>query len=321
MPEVSVVIPTRSRSRMLAVALRSALSQRDADLEVIVVDDGSTDDTEAMVAAMSDPRVHLIRDEVSGGVSAARNRGIAAAVGEWVAFLDDDDVWAPDKVVRQLDAATAAGRKWVYAGDVNVDSNLRILDGASPPPPDEVVASLQRFNAVPSGASNVVVRADLLAAAGNFDPQLTTNEDWDMWIRLASYGAPAWVCRPLVAYRIHSGNAALDPTPMITEPEVIATRYGLAIDRAGNYRRAAWACLRRGRRWEALRYYGRAVALGDMRSAARALMVLVHPAAGSGDPFRLQRARSGGDEWVAEVAEWLEKIVSHSARDSGDRLT
>jgi glycosyltransferase involved in cell wall biosynthesis len=321
MPEVSVVIPTRSRSRMLAVALRSALWQRDVNMEVIVVDDGSTDDTEAMVRAVSDSRVHLIREEVPGGVSAARNRGIGAAVGEWVAFLDDDDVWAPDKVVRQLDAAATAGRDWVYAGDVNVDSNLHILDGGPPPPPDEVVASLQRFNAVPSGASNVVVRADLLAAVGNFDPQLTTNEDWDMWIRLAGYGPPAWVCSPLVAYRLHSGNAALDPTPMITEPEIIATRYGLNLDRAGSYRRAAWACLRRGRRLAALRYYGHAVALGDIRSAARALMALVHPAAGSGDPFQLQRARSDGDEWAAEVAEWLEKIVFHSVRDSGDRLT
>jgi glycosyltransferase involved in cell wall biosynthesis len=311
MPEVSVVIPTRSRSRMLAVALRSVLCQRDVDLEVVVVDDGSTDDTAAMVAG-TDPRVHLIRNEVSGGVSAARNSGIAAAVGEWIAFLDDDDVWAPDKIVRQLDAATTAGREWVYAGDVNVDSDLRILNGAPPPAPDEVVASLQRFNAVPSGASNVVVRADLLAAAGNFDPQLKTNEDWDMWIRLAGYGPPAWVCSPLVAYRIHSGNAALEPTPIITEPEIIASRYGLHIDRAGNYRRAAWACLRRGRRWAALRYYGHAVARGDTRSAARALMVLVHPAAGSGDPFHLQRAPSGSDEWVAEVAEWLEKIAIDS---------
>ena len=303
MPEVSVVIPTRSRSRMLAVALRSALSQRDADLEVIVVDDGSTDDTEAMVAAMSDPRVHLIRDEVSGGVSAARNRGIAAAVGEWVAFLDDDDVWAPDKVVRQLDAATAAGRKWVYAGDVNVDSNLRILDGASPPPPDEVVASLQRFNAVPSGASNVVVRADLLAAAGNFDPQLTTNEDWDMWIRLASYGAPAWVCRPLVALRIHPDSASLNMPKILEEMDIIAHRYSLPVDRPRHLRWAAWTVLRAGRRCEALRYYGRAVALGDFKSALRAGVALIHPG------LPAQRAQEPANDWTDEARSWIDRLA------------
>ena len=317
MPDVSIVIPTRNRSGMLAVALRSALSQRQVDFEVIVVDDGSSDNTAAMVAALSHPRVQLLRQEVSEGVSAARNRGVAVAAGEWVAFLDDDDLWAPDKLVRQLEATTAARRGWVYAGDVNVDSHLRVLGGGPPPAPDQVVSSLEHYNAVPSGASNVVVRRDLLAAAGPFDPQLKTNEDWDMWIRLAGRGPPAWVCSPLVAYRVHPGNAALDPAPMITEPEIIAGRYGIRLDRAGNYRRAAWACLRRGKRRAALRYYGRAVALGDLKSAARIVMMLAHPGGRSGDPFRLQSTRSQSDEWVAEARAWLEKVAPKSRANSG----
>jgi hypothetical protein len=317
MPDVSVVIPTRSRSGMLAQALRSVLSQRDVDFEVIVVDDGSTDDTAAMVTAMPDRRVHLIRQETAEGVSAARNRGSAAAAGRWVAFLDDDDLWAPDKLVRQLEAATAAGRRWVYAGDVNVDSDLRVLNGGPPPAPDEVVASLERYNAVPSGASNVVVRRDLLAAVGPFDPQLKTSEDWDMWIRLARRGPPSWVCSPLVAYRVHPGNAVFNVAPMITEPEIIAARHGIRLDRAGNYRRAAWTCLRGGNRHEALRYYWRAAVLGDFKSIARFLMVFVHPAARSGDPFRLQSTRPDGNEWIAEARGWLQRIAPESVQDSG----
>jgi glycosyltransferase involved in cell wall biosynthesis len=303
MPDVSVVIPTRSRSGMLAQALRSVLSQRDVDLEVIVVDDGSTDDTAAMVTAMTARRVHLIRQETAEGVSAARNRGIAAAAGRWVAFLDDDDLWAPDKLVRQLEAATAAGRRWVYAGDVNVDSDLRVLDGGPPPAPDQVVSSLERYNAVPSGASNVMVRRDLLAAAGPFDPQLQTSEDWDMWIRLARRGPPSWVCSPLVALRIHSGSASFNMPKVLEEIEVVAARYSLAIDRARHLRWTAWTYLQGGKRRQALRYYGRAIALGDYRSAARAAVALIKPSVGS------LPSKHPASSWTAEAQVWISKMA------------
>jgi glycosyltransferase involved in cell wall biosynthesis len=93
-PDVSVVIPTRDRSRLLVLALRSALRQREVDLEVVVVDDGSGDDTPEVVAGLRDARVHLVRHPGPHGVSAARNSGIAAARGRWIAFLDDDDLAA-----------------------------------------------------------------------------------------------------------------------------------------------------------------------------------------------------------------------------------
>ena len=137
-PEVSVVIPTRDRSRLLALTLRSVRWQRGVDLEVLVVDDGSTDDTAEVVAAIADPRIRLVRQPVAQGVSAARNRGIAEAGGTWVAFLDDDDLWAPDKLVRQLQAAHQTGRAWVYTGEVNVDQQLRVIDGV--PPIDMTIA-------------------------------------------------------------------------------------------------------------------------------------------------------------------------------------
>jgi glycosyltransferase involved in cell wall biosynthesis len=289
---------------MLAVALRSALSQRQVDFEVIVVDDGSSDNTAAMVAALSHPRVQLLRQEVSEGVSAARNRGVAVAAGEWVAFLDDDDLWAPDKLVRQLEATTAARRGWVYAGDVNVDSHLRVLGGGPPPAPDQVVSSLEHYNAVPSGASNVVVRRDLLAAAGPFDPQLKTNEDWDMWIRLAGRGPPAWVCSPLVALRLHSGGASLNMQAVLEEIEIIAARYSLAVDRVRHFRWAAWTCLQGGKRREALRYYGRAVALGDYKSVARAAVTLINPSVSArrSDPQPANAWTSKAQVWIARLA-------------------
>ena len=108
---------------------------------MIVVDDGSTDDT-AAVAAAADPRVVVRRNRQAAGVSAARNHGIAAARGDWIAFCDDDDLWAPDKLARQLEAAERARLDWVYTGDVNVDDGLHVLSGGPPPDPAEVMALL-----------------------------------------------------------------------------------------------------------------------------------------------------------------------------------
>ena len=125
-PTVTVVIPTRDRVRLLTShALPSALSQEGVVLEVIVVDDGSSDGTEESVAAIQDERLSLVRHEQPRGVSAARNTGIAAARGEWLAFLDDDDLWSPLKVSRQLETAAAVGARWVYAASLVVDEQTR----------------------------------------------------------------------------------------------------------------------------------------------------------------------------------------------------
>ena len=127
-PFVSVVVPSHNRARLLSRTLQSILAQQMGDLEVVVVDDGSTDDT-ASVAAAADPRVVVLRNEAPAGVSAARNRGIAAARGAWMAFCDDDDLWSPEKLAHQLAAAERARADWVYSGDVNVDDGLRVLSG------------------------------------------------------------------------------------------------------------------------------------------------------------------------------------------------
>jgi glycosyltransferase involved in cell wall biosynthesis len=305
MPEVSVVIPTRNRSRLLALTLHSVRWQHGVDLEVVVVDDGSTDDTAPIVAALADPRIRLVRHASPQGVSAARNRGVAEAGGAWVAFLDDDDLWAPDKLTSQLQAAHQSGRAWVYTGDVTVDERLRVVDGAPPAPPERVVQQLRRHNAVPAGASNVMVRADVLARAGGFDPELRNNEDWDLWIRLARLGPPAWVCRPLVAYRMHPGNASKNMDRMLQELEVIGRRYRIPVDRAAHYRWAGWTCLRAGRRGAALRYYAYAVSAGDLTSVARAVVTLVHPGVAEGRMTRQRRPGSPGQRWVAEAQAWL----------------
>jgi glycosyltransferase involved in cell wall biosynthesis len=308
MPHISVVIPTRNRRHLLKLALGSVLRQADVDTEVIVVDDASTDDTAEMVSGLANRRIRFLRQPLCSGVSASRNRGIGEATGEWIAFLDDDDLWAPQKLTQQLEAAEAARRTWVYAGDVNVDEGLRVLTGTPPPTPDEVMASLPRYNPVPTGASNVMVRADALAEAGPFDPQLRRTEDWDMWIRLARAGPPACVPHPLVAYRFHGANVLNDTKAIIEEPDLLAVRYGIPVDRAAMQRRAAWSCLRAGHRLCAARHYARAVALGDVKSLGRAAVALFHPAVGSERLFGLVRGARVGRQWKREAQAWLDEL-------------
>ena len=263
MPEVSVVIPTRNREQILLQTLRSVLAQRDVGMEVVVVDDGSDDGTRSSVESLGEPRVKLIANDRSQGVATARNRGLAHSAGFWIAFLDDDDLWAPDKLSRQLASARDLGRGWVYAGAVAVDEALRVISGGTsplPPLPEDAVRELPFRNTVPAGASNVVVCRDLLNAAGFFDPKLRHMADWDLWIRLGLRGAPAVVPRALVAYRVHQGNASLDTETIPKELRVIEQRYasargGLPIDRAYVHRWVAWSRLRAGDRRGALTAY------------------------------------------------------------------
>jgi glycosyltransferase involved in cell wall biosynthesis len=299
-PRVSVVTPTRDRHDMLSGALASALGQRGVELEVIVVDDGS--DPPVSEGLVSDHRLRVARHDTSAGVSAARNTGIEQARAPWIAFLDDDDLWAPDKITSQLNAAEKADAAWAYGGDVTVDDDLRVIAGEPPPSPGEVMADLESFNSVPAGASNVIVRADALAAAGPFDPSLKTSEDWDMWIRLARCcGPPAAASRPLVACRMHRGSASSNMDVVLAEIETIATRYDVPIDRRRHYRWAAWTALRAGRRLESIVRYLQATARGDVGALGRIAVVVLNPT--------LARRRDNPrNEWTAEAVRWIERL-------------
>jgi glycosyltransferase involved in cell wall biosynthesis len=205
MPEVSVIIPTRSRWELLERwALPTALAQA-VDLEIVVVDDGSTDETAERLAELTDARVRVVRRDVSGGMAAARNAGIAAARGEWVAFLDDDDLWAPQKLRIQIDAALREGAAFAYAAAVAVDRSATVLGSLYLPPADELAEKLRRACVVPAGCSNVVVHADVLREVGGFDERFRHLADWDLWLRLSDCQAVA--CEEvLVAYVLHPTN-------------------------------------------------------------------------------------------------------------------
>jgi glycosyltransferase involved in cell wall biosynthesis len=205
-PEVSVVIPTRNRWRLLSShALPSALAQEDVDFQVLVVDDGSTDETPAQLAELADPRLRVLRNDRSLRLPGARNAGARIADGAWLAFLDDDDLWSPRKLRSQLDCARESDAGWVYGRAVVVDGKLRVLEDDPFPAPGELPSLLLGGNWIPGGGSNVAVRADVFRQSGGFDERLRFFEDWDLWLRLLDDGPPA-ACDEVVVARVEHGD-------------------------------------------------------------------------------------------------------------------
>jgi glycosyltransferase involved in cell wall biosynthesis len=302
-PDISVVIPTRNRRELLALTLRTVCEQKDVDLEVIVVDDGSEDDAAAdVVAERADSRVRLIRNPTSQGVSATRNRGITAAVGQWVALCDDDDLWAPEKLKEQLRAAHRSGRSWVYAGAVKIDAALRLIGGEPPPPPEIVHRRLPGWTLVPGGCSGVIAKRDLVVEVGGFDPSLVNLADWDLWSRLAQQGLPAWAPLPLVGYRIHNGSSSRDTSLVLRELAIIDGRYGHQVDRAAVHHYLAWVSLRAGRRGQAGKHFLRAAVHGDSLAAGRSVLALALRRL-AGPQRNSQHAA-----WQAQADRWLEPL-------------
>ena len=306
-PTASVVVPTHDRSDLLLQTLASVIAQVGVDLEIVVVDDGSTQDVAGAVATLADDRIRVVRNERPAGVAGARNRGIEHARGEWIGFVDDDDLWAPDKLGSQLEALEATGRRWAYTGAVNITAAGEVIGGAPPPPPEEVAASLPRRNTVPGGGSSVVAARSLLDEVGGFDPSLYNTEDWDMWIRMAHAGLPAWVPRPLLAYRVHATNASLNVAEIISGAREIERRYGGPLDRGGIDRYIAELCLRSGERLKALRFMAAAATRGQAREVTSDLAVIVR-----GKLNRSSRdvSRPRAPAWLAEGRAWVLEIVS-----------
>lgn len=306
-PFISVVIPTRNRRQLLELTLRSVLRQREVELEVLAVDEASDDGTEDMLAGHADPRVRHIRHTRPQGVAMARNRGIREATGTWVALLDDDDLWGPDKLLRQVRAAEQAAAGWACSGAVAVDGELQVVEVYRPMRPADMRRNLASHNPVPAGSSNVIARRELLEQVGLLDAGLRHLADWDLWRRLAATGEPAVVAHPAVAYRLHSSNASLGTAGIIEEARMIEARSAGPIDWGAIHNWMAVNHLRQGQRGAAARAYLRAFGAGHRRSALRAANALVVP--GAGRRLTFHPLRKDGDvrdvEWEALAEAWL----------------
>src|SRR5262245_54347924 len=188
MPLVSVVIPTFNRARDLERAIASVLQQTVRDLEVIVVDKESTDDTDAVVAQFEDPRLQMVKTRNAGIVGKSRNVGIARAGAEFVAFLDSDDWWKPRKLEYSLQPLLAGADMTLHDLHLVTRAQQRVFwrTVRSKPVVAPVIRDLlANGNALPT--SSVVVRRSLLVAVGGMteDPAMVAMEDYDCWLRLA----------------------------------------------------------------------------------------------------------------------------------------
>lgn len=186
-PLISVVIPAYNSARFIGEALSSVLAQTFTDYEIIVVDDGSTDDTREVVGALGD-RVRLVSQK-NAGAGAARNRGIAAARGTWIAFLDSDDQWRPEHLRILLDAAEASPEfPLIYGSKTTVDEQGATVHHPDAPrfPTGWIFAELIE-DCLITTSTNLVRTATLRAVGGyNEDRRLRVAEDWDLYLRLAA---------------------------------------------------------------------------------------------------------------------------------------
>jgi len=324
-PEITVVMPTRNRRRLLLRTLGAVRAQQGVDFDVVVVDDGSSDGSADAVAALGDARIGVVRREDGAGVSAARNAGLAEVRAPWVAFLDDDDLWAPDKLVSQLAVAAAdPAVGWVCAGAVTVDRALRVVSGTVPPAP-EIVEQLPSFNSIPGGGSGTIARTELVRQVGGFDPELSNMADWDLWIRLAAQAPLGAVARPLTAYLRHPTSLSHDLTDVRDEFEHTKHKYASIREERGlpdSSRTLEWFVYRQvqaGNRWAAaVAYVNLWREYGSRKSRRRAAAALVAPGA-----MRRRRDRASlrrlPDWWVAEAEGWLEPLRRGSGPVADER--
>jgi glycosyltransferase involved in cell wall biosynthesis len=282
-PQVSVVIPTYNRADLLGRAIASVLAQTYSDFELFVVDDGSRDHTASVVERFGDPRIHLVRLPTNRGQSAATNAGIACARGAWIAFLDSDDEWLPqklewqmDRVGREPDAQPAVVYCACYRQRPNEKSQVR-PKGALPE--GDVIDSLLSNKQAPT-PSAYMVRRDALEEVGGFDETLPAAVDIDLWLRLARAGHHfAAVAEPLVVKHDHGrGQIKTDAVAKLCGFRAMDRRWGpLRRQRLGEKAYHRWAQKRWRRMSEKHANHVRRLASSGTRAEALRYVVKMVP--------------------------------------------
>ncbi len=204
LPKISVIIPTYNRRHLLPFAIQSILDQTYTDFEIIVVDDASTDGTKEVLSRFKDKRIRYIRHGENRGISAARNTGIHASKGDFVAFLDDDDTHLPGKLMSQLNIIESSDLNvgLVYVGIQYVDEYGNPI-GISLPS-KSIWYGLSHSDFI--GGQTPLVRKKCFDEIGVFDEDLPYFEDRDMWLRLSDKYKFTFVKAPLARIRQHSGR-------------------------------------------------------------------------------------------------------------------
>ncbi len=208
-PVVSVVIPCHNAEVFLPRSVSSALGQMNVGLDLIAVDDGSTDESLAVLDGFGDACLRVIRQGCRTGVSAARNRGLSEARGRYVAFLDADDEWKPDTLARLVGALESEPDAVVaYCGWQNVGLPGGRGEPYVPPDYEEEGKWERLLRSCPWPIHAAVARTDVVRAVGGFDERLTHAEDYKLWLNVAARGTVVRVAEVLALYHFHGGNQA-----------------------------------------------------------------------------------------------------------------
>jgi len=228
MPQVSVIIPTRNRAGFLAGALKSVLGQSFRDLEIVVVDDCGDDDSRAVVERFTHPAIRYLRHDRRRGGAAARNTGIAHSIGEYVAFLDDDDEWYPEKLARQMDVMLSSAFEvgGVYTGYYIVDrGDGRVRGQIVPRERGDLNEALLAGNCI-GGTSAMLLRRACFDKIGLFDERLPSFQDHDLWLRIARKFQFGYVREPLFKYFVHGDKIWTNSEALTEGLELMLRKYG-----------------------------------------------------------------------------------------------
>lgn len=210
MATISVIIPAYNAERTILETIKSVQEQIFSDFELIVINDGSKDRTEEIVQGIKDDRIKIFAYE-NGGLATARNRGISHATGEFIAFLDADDLWTPDKLELQLallkqHPEAGVAYSWTCFMDVDKQEKISLfLPSSCDTFAGNVYQRLLLSNFIHSG-SNTLVRREAIESVGGFDPACASSADWDYWLRLSKNWSFEVVPKPQILYRRASGS-------------------------------------------------------------------------------------------------------------------
>lgn len=223
--KVSVVIPSYNAAAYIVGAVESVLAQTFRDFEILVIDDGSTDNTKKVLEKYGEPVQYIYKS--NGGVSSARNFGIEKARGKYIAFLDADDVWVPKKLEKQI-AVLEANEKigLCYAAAEKVDENLQTIGRIEARAyEDYCEALLLNLNIVAGSCSSAVIRREVAQRTNGFDAKFSTCADWDYWLRLSLLTEFAPITDFLVKYRVVAGSMSSDPFVSKRDTEGVLNKF------------------------------------------------------------------------------------------------
>lgn len=223
MPKISVIIPTYNRTHLLGRAIQSVLRQTYQDFEIIIIDDASTDGTEKLVKDFNDNRIIFLRLEKNRGGSAARNTGIKNSSGEYIAFLDSDDEWLPEKLEKQVNVFNNAEKTLgvVYTAFYKENWNTQ----HDPPLHRGDIFNLILIKNFVGTTSTVLIRKECFNKAGVFDETLPGCQDWDMWIRVAQYYEFYFLNEILVKYYHQVKSITMDKKASVEGHKMVSNKY------------------------------------------------------------------------------------------------